>query len=358
MAISQVETPLAGCRELPGRKSQENVGGLPYGCLVDIENAVDDLDADVSAPGPDASGGTARPPGLSPSRASDFMTCPLLYRFRVIDRLPEPPTPATARGTLVHAVLERLFDRPAAERTPSAAAEMLAPEWLRLCEGDTGLAELFEASEERDRFIADAHAALTGYFRLEDPRRLEPEQREMYVETELASGLRLRGYIDRLDASPTGDLRVVDYKTGKVPLEAYEASALFQMKFYALVIWRLRGVIPRLLQLMYLSGEGAVLRYSPDEADLRATERKLDALWAAISRARATGDFRPRPSRLCDWCRHKALCPEFGGTLPPLPERVPAGQVPAGQVPAGQVPAGRVTLPVEPAVVPAEAVAG
>ncbi|HZZ54267.1 MAG TPA: PD-(D/E)XK nuclease family protein, partial [Trebonia sp.] len=61
------------------------------------------------------------PSALSPSRAADFMTCPLLYRFRVIDRIPEPPTTATARGTLVHAVLERLFDRPAGERTPAAA---------------------------------------------------------------------------------------------------------------------------------------------------------------------------------------------------------------------------------------------
>ena len=282
---------------------------------MDIENAVDEPDAGASA---GAAGG--RPLALSPSRASDFMTCPLLYRFRVIDRIPEPPTPATARGTLVHAVLERLFDRPAAERVPAVAADMLDPEWLRLCENDAGLAELLTGEEERSRFIAEAHAALAGYFRLEDPRRLEPAQREWYVETELPSGLRLRGYVDRLDATPAGDLRVVDYKTGKVPLEAYEASALFQMKFYALVIWRLRGVIPRVLQLMYLSGEGEVLRYSPDEADLRATERKLDALWAAISRARESGDFRPRPSRLCDWCRHKALCPAFGGTLPPLPE--------------------------------------
>src|ERR1700723_4413401 len=58
---------------------------------------------------------------LSPSRAGDFMTCPLLYRFRVIDRLPEPPSPAAARGTLVHAVLEHLFNRPAPERTPAPA---------------------------------------------------------------------------------------------------------------------------------------------------------------------------------------------------------------------------------------------
>ena len=67
---------------------QQNVGGLPYGCGVDIENAVDDLDAGASF------GVAGDPPSaLSPSRASDFMTCPLLYRFRVIDRIPEPPTP-------------------------------------------------------------------------------------------------------------------------------------------------------------------------------------------------------------------------------------------------------------------------
>jgi putative RecB family exonuclease len=258
------------------------------------------------------------PLALSPSRAADFMTCPLLYRFRVIDRIPEPPTPATARGTLVHAVLERLFDRPAAARTPAAALEMLPGEWERLAEADAGLAALFPDESERAVFVAEATAALEGYFTLEDPRRLEPEQREWYVETELPSGLRLRGYIDRLDVTRAGDIRIVDYKTGRVPREAFEASALFQMKFYALVIWRMRGVIPRMLQLMYLS-DGEVLRYSPDEADLRATQRKVEALWQAIERARLSGDWRPRPSRLCDWCRHKALCPEFGGTPPPLP---------------------------------------
>ncbi|MGD0559865.1 MAG: PD-(D/E)XK nuclease family protein [Streptosporangiaceae bacterium] len=270
---------------------------------------------------------------LSPSRASDFMTCPLLYRFRVIDRLPEPPTEATARGTLVHAVLEKLFDHPAGERTPDAAREMLSPEWDRLAADNPDLAALFPDESERRVWLSEAAAALDGYFTLEDPRRLEPAERECYVETVLDSGLKLRGYIDRLDVSPDGDIRIVDYKTGKVPREAFEASALFQMKFYALVIWRLRGRIPRLLQLMYLSG-GEVLRYSPDEADLRATQRKLEALWAAIERARDAGDWRPRPSKLCGWCRHQDLCPEFGGTPPPLPTTGPPLPTAAAPAPA------------------------
>jgi putative RecB family exonuclease len=75
-----------------------------------------------------------------------------------------------------------------------------------------------------------------------------------------------------------------------------------------------------------------VLRYAPDESDLLATEQKIAALWQAIERARAAGDWRPRPSRLCDWCNHKALCPEFGGTPPPLsplPRRLPGPGSPA-----------------------------
>jgi putative RecB family exonuclease len=113
-------------------------------------------------------------------------------------------------------------------------------------------------------------------------------------------------------------MRVVDYKTGKAPREIYEAKALFQMRFYALVLWRLHGRVPRMLQLLYL-GSGEVLRYEPDEADLLATERKLGALWQAIAQAARTGDWRPSPGRLCDWCDHHDRCPAQGGTPPPLP---------------------------------------
>lgn len=267
-------------------------------------------------------GGVAVVGSLSPSRAGDFMTCPLLYRFRVIDRIPERPSAAAVRGTLVHAVLERLFDLPTGGRTPAAALEMLAPEWERLLAAEPELAGLFaegDAGEaERAEWLAQARRMVERYFTLEDPRRLEPAERELFVETVLDSGLKLRGYIDRVDVAPSGDVRIVDYKTGTAPRADFEARALFQMKFYALVLWRLRGRVPRLLQLMYL-GNGEVLRYEPDEADLRATQRKVEALWQAIRRAMDTGEWRPRAGRLCDWCDHKERCPEFGGTPPPLP---------------------------------------
>ena len=258
---------------------------------------------------------------LSPSRAADFMTCPLLYRFRTIDRLPEPASPAAARGTVVHKVLEDLYERPAPERTPEAAQELLEPSYERVCEQDPAVAELFgadEGGEETARWLASCGAALRTYFTLEDPTRLEPAERETYVETLLDSRLLLRGFVDRIDVAPDGAVRVVDYKTGRSPGERFEGSALFQMKFYALVLWRARGVLPAMLQLVYL-GNGEVLRYRPDEADLLACERKVEAVWRAIRLARETGDWRPSPGRICDWCAHRALCPAQGGTPPPLP---------------------------------------
>jgi len=268
----------------------------------------------------------ARAKALSPSRASDFMTCPLLYRFRVIDRLPAAPSPAAARGTLVHAVLERLFDLPAADRTPERAVELLAPEWERLVAAEPALAGLVSDDgldgPDRASWFADASRLVDTWFTLEDPTRLEPAERELYVEAQV-DGLTLRGYVDRLDVAPSGALRVVDYKTGRSPSEHYESKALFQMRFYALVLWRSRGVVPTMLQLVYL-GNREVLRYSPDEADLRATERKVTALWAAIERAATTGDWRPSPSRVCDWCDYRDLCPAWGGTPPPLPEAATA----------------------------------
>jgi putative RecB family exonuclease len=339
-------------------------------------------------PGPpvDDAGGVAeepRYPSLSPSRAADFKSCPLLYRFRTIDRLPERPSPDQARGTLVHAVLERLFDLPAAERTAEAAADLVTPEWERLVADHEELAALFadppapadagpgeplpidfpaptavpvaeptaqeappaapvgdmlpiafpvadQAPAEgrmwrREDFLAAARALLDGYFAVEDPRRLEPAERESLVSALVEAPdddgkLLIRGYIDRLDVSPEGALRVVDYKTGGAPREAFEARALFQLKFYALVLWRTRGVVPRVLRLLYLK-DAEACDYSPDADELARFERTLLALWRAIEQATEAKEFRPKPSRLCGWCSHKALCPAYGGTPPPFPER-------------------------------------
>ena len=257
---------------------------------------------------------------LSPSRALDFKTCALLYRFRVIDRLPEPPGLEAARGTVVHGILEKLFDLPAPGRTIAAAAELVEPQWAAMLQEDAELTALVDADPEGLLpLLASTRELLSAYFSLEDPRRLEPAEREVLVETALPSGIRLKGFVDRLDRAPDGRMRVVDYKTGKSPREEFEGKALFQLRFYALVLWRSTGVIPTQLRLYYLA-DREILDYHPDEADLLSVERQVEALASAIVKARESGDWRHKQSKLCDWCSFQALCPAFGGTPPPLPD--------------------------------------
>lgn len=266
-------------------------------------------------------------PTLSPSRAADFLVCPLLYRFRSVDRLAEPPSPAAARGTLVHAVLERVFDLPPSRRTVEEAVGLVPAAWEELVAVDAELAQVLAEDPpgdggspkppDLDGWHRSAARLVERWFTLEDPSRLEPAERELYVEASLPE-LTLRGYVDRLDRAPDGRLRVVDYKTGRAPSPAFEGPALFQLRFYALTLWRSTGVLASRLQLVYL-GDGVLLWTDPTEREVLATERKVRALWQAIDLAGRTGDWRPRPSRACSWCAHRALCPAWGGTPPPVP---------------------------------------
>ncbi len=259
-------------------------------------------------------------PALSPSRASDFKQCPLLYRFRAIDRLPEPPSTAQVRGSVVHAALEQLYGLPAAERLPEIAASLVDPAWERVLAKQPSLAEDIEPAL-RGELLEQARQLLAGYYRLEDPTRFDPQSCEQRVEVELRDGTLLRGFVDRIDVAPTGELRVVDYKTGKAPPAARalaEFKAMFQMKFYAVALLRSHGILATRLRLLYLA-DGQVLDYAPDLAELERFEKTLVAIWQAIRSAGETGDFRPNPSRLCDWCSFQAHCPAFGGTPPPYP---------------------------------------
>lgn len=261
-----------------------------------------------------------RRPALSPSRAADFKQCPLLYRFRAIDRLPEPSSTAQVRGSVVHAALEQLYALPAPDRVPETAAALVGPAWERILAEQPSLAVEIEPAM-RAELLEQARTLLSGYYRLEDPTRFDPQSCEQRVEVELADGTLLRGFVDRIDVAPTGEMRVVDYKTGKAPPEARalaEFKAMFQMKFYAVALLRSRGVLPTRLRLLYLADQ-QVLDYSPDLAELERFEKTLMAMWRAIQSAGATGDFRPKPSRMCDWCAHHAHCPTFGGTPPPYP---------------------------------------
>jgi putative RecB family exonuclease len=250
------------------------------------------------------------PLSLSPSKVSSFTDCALAFRFSVIDRLPEPPSIAATKGTLVHAALERLFVLPESERTPEAAASGLA-EAAEALRDDPDYAGLGLIGDDEAAFHADAAELVANYFRLEDPRQVRAIGLELRVEAEV-DGIRLRGIIDRLDLDGDGELVVTDYKTGAAPSTEHERKRLAGVHIYSLLCEHILGRRPKRIQLLYLRSPLAIAT-EPTDRTTRGTRRTLGALWQAVERACAREDFRPQRSRLCDFCAFHAYCPAFGG---------------------------------------------
>jgi putative RecB family exonuclease len=245
---------------------------------------------------------------LSPSSATDFKSCAQLFKFRSIDRLPEPVTKASARGSLVHAVLERLFSEPAPNRTPGRALELLEALWREVrLEPDIRPGNL--SDEDEKAWLAESRHLLGNYFKLEDPRSVMASRLEWWVEYELPE-IHLRGIVDRVEERVDGSWILTDYKTGRIPGESRELAAFFGLRFYALVCWRAFGVIPHEIRLVYLN-DPAVLTLNPNERMLVAFERQMGALARAIKKALETNDWRPRPSPFCMSCSFQDLCPAW-----------------------------------------------
>jgi len=250
------------------------------------------------------------PPSLSPSSIAAFKECPLAFKFSYVQRLPEPPSAAASKGTLVHKALELLMLRAPAERTREAAFADLVAAWA-LLETDSEFADLDLAPEAWAEFHASAQQLVLRYFDLEDPTQVNPIGLELKLEARLGD-LRVRGIIDRLDLDANGELVVTDYKTGSVPGERFESKSLAGVHVYAMLCEQMLGRLPARVQLYYLSRPEAIIAV-PTEQTVKGVTMRTNALWSAIAGAAARDDFRPSPGRLCDYCTFKPYCPAHGG---------------------------------------------
>ncbi|HXY42556.1 MAG TPA: PD-(D/E)XK nuclease family protein [Acidimicrobiales bacterium] len=261
------------------------------------------------------------PSTLTPSKISAFTSCPLSFRFSVVERLPEVASPQAVKGTLVHRALQLLFsEREAGDRDRLEAESALLRAWDEMRES-ADVVELALPEDELATFLRDASSLIDRYFELEDPNAVTPVGLELDLKVEV-DGMTLRGIIDRLDRLPDGSLAVVDYKTGRAPRAEQSRSRLSSVQLYAFLCEQVLGTRPAVVRLMYLRDRVVVSADATDQS-LRGVHQRARAVWAAIERACERSDFRPNPSALCRWCSFQEYCPAFGGD----PERA-AAQVP------------------------------
>lgn len=154
------------------------------------------------------------PRALSPSRAANFVQCPVLYYLGGVRRLREPSTEPQLVGTLAHAAYEKIFDNKPDDRTPDAAVELMRVALAEL-DGSPDYAHLLGDPAVATRIAERAELMVRNWFDVERVTNFEPIGREVAVAANVG-GVDVYGIIDRIDRVETADGRVAwiisDYK--------------------------------------------------------------------------------------------------------------------------------------------------
>lgn len=269
--------------------------------------------------------GLAAPPPddvirLSPSQLESVLTCPRQYFLNREVKAEPPRSTTTILGSVIHAVAERAAT---GELTGVTASDLLDQVWADIPFPAAWLSgsERAEADAAVERFVAwqagHEHADVVG---VEVPFRARVE-----VDGEAVI---LSGTVDRLERTPTGDLRVVDFKTGRsLPTQA-DAAASPQLGVYQLAIEA--GGFDELAPGAHSAGAGLVylrhdatpgwpkefrqpsLTEKPHLGDDPAEQEYPTWVHHRVAQARrvlASGSFQARPGGHCQWCGVRSSCP-------------------------------------------------
>ncbi len=256
----------------------------------------------------------ALPKSLSPSRLSDFQSCPRRYQHTSIDRIPQPASYATAKGRFAHYVFEQLFALTPPERTIENARTFIGPAVEAILtedvRNDISMDEAMLA-----KMIVETQEIILTYFTMEDPTAINSEGVELRLGATV-EGAPLFGILDRLDRDADGSLAIVDYKTGGLPNRNYDSQTFANAELYAALCAAKLGEQPTKIRLMYVA-KGETLERTVTDVVVRARSNSASNAWERINKYYDDGDFPATPSvNACRFCAYKSLCRANGISVP------------------------------------------
>jgi RecB family exonuclease len=264
----------------------------------------------TEVPAIDAPGAAGAPLRLSFSRVDTYRQCPLRYRYTYVDRLPAEPSPHLSWGTSVHRALERWWTA----KLPAAPSVDVLLQALYDSWDDTGFEGM--ARDEKLQWYRHAQDVLRRHHARFASSFVPAVAGEEWFQLDLGADIEVVGSIDHVARTPAGGIGIVDWKTNKRAKTREEVRASLQLAIYTLAAVELWGHDPEWVALDFVV-PGVRVTVAREDID---TDAAVAALYEVAERVRAQA-FAPAPSRLCDWCDYRALCPAFEGEGPDVPGR-------------------------------------
>lgn len=260
------------------------------------------------------------------SRISLFDKCRKQYYFYYLDPEIAPrkkefikPRDYKTKGGAIHNAITLFYHLPLEERTFKKLRNFLFDSWF--CENEPSkappLGEIggFKDIEHERKTYRKSLALLCNFFKFKDidpPIFYLPTKNIRYSFSDYKSmikpidpiqGLSISGKFDRIDKLDSGNLRIIDFKTGK------NASDSFQLEFYAYLAYLNFSKNVDLVSFYDLEGK-KIINFDFSNIQLDAVKNKIMDKINAIENT-PQGNFYPNPSVLCSHCDFKEICPVF-----------------------------------------------
>lgn len=251
----------------------------------------------------------AHPEWLAPTQITTWLQCPLKFKLRKLDNLPEDKSDALVRGIFVHEIIEKVMALSPDTRDIEHARTIARVLWNDQYEKKAS--ELIDGDAALRQFQWSAWWCVENYFGLEDPTTVKASGMESWVRGKVG-GVKVRGVIDRWEKQPGSKVaEIVDYKTGKTPKKKEWASDyVLQLSIYGMLLEAQEKVEVENLRIFFLK-EGDIMEFDLSESRRETTTNTVINVSNELMASCATGEFEARTSKLCDWCSFKGICPAW-----------------------------------------------
>ena len=232
---------------------------------------------------------------ISESKYQTFKQCRLKYRYRYVDRLPEPEganVEALHFGSYIHKVLE--------EGVAATSKEDL----IKIAEEAKGTYKVTKKYNGKDLICIDNFLKFNA-------KLAETVSTEQVFQVEIKDDITLNGVIDRVIKGSDGGYLVIDYKTSKREKTKVDLYQDTQLKGYVYAVSKLYNVpIANIVAAHYypLTNNFVSVQYSQAQIS-RYLFKIVDEIWKI--RKMKKKEFCATKNDFCNWCQYKPVCPEF-----------------------------------------------